>query len=159
MTKKKMIIWAGILIILLLLFRSCGSDGLERDSQFTGTWQRHDAKAYNQRTGVTNQRIFVYNADGTMEIFNRTSAVSTSVDAYTDFSFSFDDGWEKNMHLQNRMDAGTRWFTRNNVMYLMEDGKEVFDYHYLIERDRGNIMLYMVDGPDGKVIDAYVKIK
>lgn len=159
MNKKRIFIWGGILIALLLVFRSCGKDGLERDSQFVGTWQRHDSKARNQRTGITNQRILVYNSDGTMEIFDRTSGVSTSVDAYTDFSMSFDDGWKKNSNLQNRIDAGTRWFTRNNVMYLMEEDEEIFDYHYLIEPDGGNIMLYMLNGPNGKVVNAFVKIK
>ena len=133
---------------------AAGVANLPRDARLVGVWE----SIRQSRAGVKNQKRLGLYEDGRMEIVTRTSAVTYS----GGYGASFDDGWEQDTKVQNTVNAGGRWFTKNGILYIkLADGSEIPNTYYSIESgSAGAIYLFFQQTPNQKNADeSFKKIK
>lgn len=133
---------------------AAGVANLPRDARLVGVWE----SIRQSRAGVKNQKRLGLYEDGRMEIVTRTSAVTYS----GGYGVSFDDGWEQATDVQNLINSGARWFTKNGtICFKLADGKEVpFTYYFVESVGAGKTNLFLQRTPNQEKADeSFRKIK
>jgi hypothetical protein len=124
-----------------------GAANLPRDTRLVGVWER----VRFSRVGVNNQKRIGFYEDGRMEVVTKTSAVTYS----GGYGTSFDEEWQQDAGVQNTMNAGGRWFTKNGILYIkLADGREIPNTYYFVENGGdGKINLFFQNTPNQKKPD------